>query len=88
MPRLKCPQCKKTSCLLCGAQPYHRGKTCQEAMEKRRDRGEAALKRWMEDTGSKQCPTCSAVVTKQNLEKQKTQYAGDAQMHDRVFAVV
>lgn len=74
VPRLKCPECQKTCCLLCGKQPYHRGRTCQEAAVKRRDSGEAALKRWMEDTGSKQCPTCSAIVTKQNLEKQSTQY--------------
>lgn len=79
IPRLKCPQCKKTCCLLCGRQPYHRGRTCQEAAEtaskaSKRDSGEAALKRWMEDTGSKQCPTCHAIVTKQNLDKQGTQY--------------
>eukprot|EP00435_Cladocopium_sp_Y103_P068472 s53_g31.t1 len=77
IPRLKCPQCKKTCCLLCGRQPYHRGRTCQEAaaaQKTRRDSGEAALKRWMEDTGSKQCPTCHAIVTKQNLDKQGTQY--------------
>jgi len=76
VPRLKCPDCKKTCCLRCGVQPYHRGKTCEEAAAQRRkaNSDEAALKRWMVATGSKQCPTCQVVVTKQNLEKQGTQY--------------
>lgn len=76
VPRLKCPDCKKTCCLRCGVQPYHRGKTCEEAAAQGRkaNSDEAALKRWMVATGSKQCPTCQVVVTKQNLEKQGTQY--------------
>eukprot|EP00931_Biecheleriopsis_adriatica_P066110 TRINITY_DN40522_c0_g1_i1.p1 TRINITY_DN40522_c0_g1~~TRINITY_DN40522_c0_g1_i1.p1 ORF type:complete len:762 (-),score=194.28 TRINITY_DN40522_c0_g1_i1:74-2359(-) len=79
--RLKCPDCKKTCCLRCGAQPYHRGLSCQEYAEKQKlsakakDTGEADLERWMAETGSKRCPTCRAVVTKQNLDKQNSQYA-------------
>lgn len=77
--RLKCPECKKTSCLRCGAQPYHRGLSCEAYAEKLRSKGKSTgdeeLIKWMEETGSKQCPTCRAVVSKQNLEKQNTQYA-------------
>lgn len=77
--RLKCPECKKTCCLRCGAQPYHRGLSCEAYAEKLRSKGKSTgdeeLLKWMEETGSKQCPTCRAVVSKQNLEKQNTQYA-------------
>eukprot|EP00929_Paragymnodinium_shiwhaense_P084215 TRINITY_DN45012_c0_g1_i1.p1 TRINITY_DN45012_c0_g1~~TRINITY_DN45012_c0_g1_i1.p1 ORF type:complete len:422 (-),score=96.08 TRINITY_DN45012_c0_g1_i1:138-1403(-) len=76
--RLRCPCCRKTSCLRCGAQPFHRGLTCQEHEEKVRTQGareaEEGLRQWMEETGSKQCPTCRIVVTKQNLQRQGTQY--------------
>ncbi|CAJ1329663.1 unnamed protein product [Effrenium voratum] len=76
VPRLRCPECKKTCCLLCGAQPYHRGRSCEEnaRLRPKRGSGESALRRWMESAGAKQCPTCHAIVTKQNLEKQNTQY--------------
>lgn len=80
--RLKCPMCQKTSCLRCGAQPFHRGLTCERYAERRRarsskkpDNGEEGLRRWMEETGSKQCPTCKMAVTKENLAKQGTQRA-------------
>lgn len=77
--RLKCPICKKTCCLRCGAQPYHRGVDCkaheQKLARKGQNQDEEAFKKWIEETGSKQCPTCRIVVTKQNLEKQNTQYA-------------
>lgn len=76
--RLKCPECKKTCCLRCGAQPYHRGLTCKEHAEKLaakgKNTGEEDLKKWMEETGSKNCPGCNAIVTKENLDKQNTQY--------------
>jgi len=75
--RLKCPLCKKTSCVRCGVQPYHRGLSCEKHTEKLRNRGakedEEQLLRWMQETGTKQCPTCRMAVTKQNLEKQQTQ---------------
>jgi len=75
--RLKCPLCKKTSCVRCGAQPYHRGLSCEKHAERMRKRGgkedEESLLRWMQETGTKQCPTCRMAVTKQNLEKQLTQ---------------
>jgi len=76
--RLKCPECKKTCCLRCGAQPYHRGMSCQEYAEKLaakgKNTGEEELQKWMEETGSKRCPTCNVIVTKENLEKQNSQY--------------
>jgi len=83
-PRLKCPLCRKVSCLKCGAQPYHAKLTCEEHAERRRRRStgfaksqeaEESFRKWMEETGTKQCPKCQCPVTKQNLEKQGTQYA-------------
>ena len=31
IPRLKCPSCRKESCLLCKVQPFHWGVSCEEA---------------------------------------------------------
>lgn len=77
LPRLKCPICNKVSCLRCGSQPYHRGLTCQQHAERKRARrhsvGMTQLRQWMQEVGAKQCPTCQAVVTKENLKYQDTQ---------------
>merc|ERR1712187_523952 len=77
---LKCPLCKKVSCVRCGAQPFHRGLTYEEYAAKKRKRArrsrpddEALLRRWMEETGTKQCPTCQMAITKQNIQTQGTQ---------------
>lgn len=77
LPRLKCTVCKKTSCLKCGAQPYHTGTTCQGFAQRKRARDEGMddLMKWIEETGAKQCPTCRIVVTKQKMENQHTQYS-------------
>eukprot|EP00928_Gymnodinium_smaydae_P080404 TRINITY_DN64102_c0_g1_i1.p1 TRINITY_DN64102_c0_g1~~TRINITY_DN64102_c0_g1_i1.p1 ORF type:complete len:551 (-),score=110.28 TRINITY_DN64102_c0_g1_i1:227-1792(-) len=90
LPRLKCTHCKRESCLRCGAQPYHRGMTCEEYAEKKlaakgskkqqqqeRERleDERQLNEWMKETGTKQCPTCRMAVSKQNLQLQSTQYS-------------
>lgn len=81
--RFKCTVCKKDSCLKCGRQPFHRGLTCEEYAEKLRantkaakkeQKAEESFKQWMEETGTKQCPTCGMAVSKQNLDRQKTQY--------------
>jgi hypothetical protein len=86
-PRFKCPLCRKASCLLCGAQPYHKDLTCEEyaarkalqsksrkdLQSKSREDAEASFQRWLEETGTKKCPTCSAPVSKENLEKQGSQ---------------
>merc|ERR1719217_1482267 len=73
----RCPKCRKGSCLKCGAQPYHRGLTCQQYSEKLAKRGvsqeEEAMQKWMKDTGTKQCPCCKMGVSKQNLDNQNTQ---------------
>eukprot|EP00928_Gymnodinium_smaydae_P100582 TRINITY_DN98_c2_g1_i1.p1 TRINITY_DN98_c2_g1~~TRINITY_DN98_c2_g1_i1.p1 ORF type:complete len:529 (-),score=91.31 TRINITY_DN98_c2_g1_i1:36-1622(-) len=37
------------------------------------ERSETALREWMEQTGSKQCPKCRMVITKQDLGKQLSQ---------------
>eukprot|EP00443_Scrippsiella_acuminata_P043494 CAMPEP_0115258792 /NCGR_PEP_ID=MMETSP0270-20121206/47483_1 /TAXON_ID=71861 /ORGANISM="Scrippsiella trochoidea, Strain CCMP3099" /LENGTH=614 /DNA_ID=CAMNT_0002674565 /DNA_START=39 /DNA_END=1883 /DNA_ORIENTATION=+ len=82
LPRLKCTICNKTSCLKCGVQPWHRGLTCEQSRAKRgaetgkrkRDDGMASLMKWIQKTGTKQCPTCNMAVTKQNIDKQRTQY--------------
>merc|ERR1712048_907937 len=72
----KCILCSKESCWFCGAQPYHEGKTCEQHAKKRgraaRDEDDGLL-RWMEETGSKQCPGCKIVVTKENLDCQSGQ---------------
>jgi len=84
-PRLQCTECKKESCLRCGAQPYHKGFTCEEhaerqARNKRAKKAQSQIeddksfKQWMEDTGTKQCPTCGMAVSKQNLDSQNNQY--------------
>jgi len=83
-PRLKCQICNKTSCLKCGVQPYHRGLSCEEFQAKRkdgcgakrkRDEGYSDLMKWIEETGTKQCPTCRMAVSKQTLKGQQTQYS-------------
>jgi hypothetical protein len=81
-PRLRCTTCKKESCLRCGAQPYHKDMSCEEyaAQNQSRAKGsakakaEASFRKWMNKTGTKQCPTCKMAITKQNLDKQHSQY--------------
>jgi hypothetical protein len=82
-PRMKCPECKKVSCLRCGAQPYHHRLTCEQYAAKKKkmkkkaqaDDGEEDFRKWMAEVGAKQCPTCKVVVTKQNIQHQGTQKA-------------
>ncbi|CAK0903590.1 unnamed protein product [Prorocentrum cordatum] len=69
--RQTCPVCEEESCLLCGAQPYHEGRTCEQYKAGLEDQD--MFERWIEKTGSKQCPTCHMVTTKENLEKQSQQ---------------
>jgi len=75
--RLICPICVKESCWLCGTQPYHDGQTCEQNAKRERVRGqktdEDLLFEWMEQTGTRQCPTCHMATTKENLERQKEQ---------------
>mmetsp|Transcript_38859 Transcript_38859/g.91462 ORF Transcript_38859/g.91462 Transcript_38859/m.91462 type:complete len:428 (+) Transcript_38859:122-1405(+) len=86
-PLLNCTMCKKSSCLRCGAQPYHKGMSCAAYASKRQQRnGEAngkhskmkdddeSLLQWIKSCGAKQCPTCRMAVTKQDLDHQNTQY--------------
>jgi len=84
-PRLNCTICKKSSCLKCHARPFHRGRTCEEHAERVRARkvkkqedhqanDQKLLMEWIQKTGTKQCPTCHAAITKQNLDGQSTQY--------------
>lgn len=74
--QLRCTMCKKSSCLKCSAQPYHKGISCEEyAVRKAQRKSEASIYAWMQETGAKQCPTCKMVVTKQNLKSQATQRA-------------
>lgn len=84
LARLKCSLCRNTSCLKCGQQPYHRGLTCEENAERLKAKSKAnknaiqaeeSLMQWMQETGTKQCPTCRMGVTKQNLGCQNTQYS-------------
>jgi len=74
--RMRCPMCKKSSCLQCSAQPYHTGISCEEyAARRTRRNSELSIHTWMQETGAKQCPTCKMIVTKQNLKSQATQRA-------------
>merc|ERR1712039_441329 len=77
---LHCPLCKKKSCVRCGAQPFHRGLTCEQYKEKKSKRvrksqpnSEALFLKWMEETGTKQCPTCKMAISKEDLERQGSQ---------------
>lgn len=73
----RCPRCRKGSCLRCGAQPYHKGISCQmyALSMKSKDviKDELSLRRWMRRTGTKQCPQCRMGVTKEDLQNQSTQ---------------
>merc|ERR1712060_927487 len=65
-------------CLRCGAQPYHEGQPCggivaRSSAPTADDDGESSLLRWMEETGTKQCPNCKIPVSKENLHNQETQ---------------
>lgn len=74
--RLSCPLCKKTSCFACGAQPWHKGLTCEQYAEKMKSKiskDEALFEQWLEETGTKRCPRCEVPVSKQCLEKQSSQ---------------
>lgn len=73
-PCLNCELCGRWSCVLCGAQPYHMGFTCEEHARRGGKGTDDDLMQWVRMTGSKQCPKCKVVITKENLVKQGTQY--------------
>jgi len=77
--RLTCLMCAEESCWLCGVQPYHEGLTCEGYAKRQRIRGESKdmddLFKWMEETGTRQCPKCHMATTKENLSKQTEQRA-------------
>lgn len=83
VPRLKCTFCKKSCCLKCGVQPFHKGLTCEEHKERMSGRpaksknakDEEMFNKWLKETGTKQCPTCRIAVSKQNIKNQNTQYS-------------
>lgn len=72
-----CPKCNKESCWLCGAQPFHDGRTCEQHAARERAHGqrsdEDSFFEWMEATGTRQCPTCQMAVSKENLNRQTEQ---------------
>jgi len=67
-----CTECRKGSCLRCGAQPYHKKLTCDQHAAKTKTK-RCSFLQWMEKVGAKQCPSCQSAVTKQDLKKQGTQ---------------
>jgi len=67
-----CATCQKECCLRCGAQPYHKGLTCEKYASGKQNR-RCSFMKWMKATGSKQCPSCSMAVTKDDLKNQSTQ---------------
>jgi hypothetical protein len=75
--RRTCLKCNIESCWLCGTQPYHVGRTCEQHAKRARLRSpeEESFFKWMEETGTRQCPTCNMAVTKEKLEGQTEQRA-------------
>ena len=61
-----CTSCLKISCLRCNLQPCPAGHTCSPASSQL----DASLRQWAQDTGSKQCPTCDVVISKEDLASQ------------------
>ena len=47
---------------------------CEAGVNGRAGEADQLFEKWMEETGTKQCPQCRMAVTKQNLERQRTQY--------------
>mmetsp|Transcript_6559 Transcript_6559/g.14253 ORF Transcript_6559/g.14253 Transcript_6559/m.14253 type:complete len:458 (-) Transcript_6559:317-1690(-) len=77
-PRLNCSFCGRESCLKCGASPYHHGRDCASASSAAAPPGtdaeaEEKFRQWMKKTGTKQCPKCSAPVSKDSLRYQRGQ---------------
>lgn len=69
-----CSICHKECCLRCGAQPYHKRLTCAKYAERmNKQNRRCSFMKWMKATGSKQCPSCSMAVTKDDLTNQSTQ---------------
>jgi hypothetical protein len=73
--QFQCTECRKTSCLRCGAQPYHKRMTCEQHAARMQKGKRCSLFEWMAKTGAKQCPSCQMAVTKQNLKSQASQRA-------------
>lgn len=72
-----CPKCTKESCWLCGAQPFHDGRTCEQHATRERSRGhrtdDDSFQAWLEATGTRQCPKCQMALSKEKLENQTQQ---------------
>jgi len=72
-----CLKCNVESCWLCGAQPFHDGRTCEQHAMRERNRGlrkdEDSIYEWMEATGTRQCPKCQMGVSKENIQRQTEQ---------------
>jgi len=70
IPRLDCPICKKTSCILCGLEPYHKGMTCEEAVEywntqeQINHQNEVRSLAYLREMDMKHCRRCRAGVLK------------------------
>ncbi len=74
-PRLHCPLCEKSRCLLCGASPYHEGAPCAPAgggggapadpAAERRAAEEAATAQFLASAaaGVKPCPGCRTPIS-------------------------
>jgi hypothetical protein len=73
--RRTCAMCQMESCWLCGTQPYHEGRSCEQHAKRARTQNpeEESFFKWMQETGTRQCPTCSMAVTKEKLEGQTEQ---------------
>jgi hypothetical protein len=72
-----CWMCTRESCWLCGTQPFHVGMTCEQYAKRLKARGlskdDEEFYKWMEKTGTRQCPKCHMATSKENLDKQTEQ---------------
>lgn len=67
VPQIDCPQCNVQYCLVCGATPYHDGRTCEEHKQYTKDPHsveEAATAAYLAQAKIRTCPNCSTPLVK------------------------
>lgn len=62
LPPIRCPSCFIRICRGCHS-VFHEGLTCDEQEEERKG-GDMLFKRWIEKSGTKECPGCGARIQK------------------------
>jgi hypothetical protein len=65
LPWMLCPKCGHERCLKCGIEPYHKGKTCQEAQSQARTKEEERLNQELfKSLNYRLCPQCKTPIEK------------------------